>query len=109
MRDYRDSPCPNDNLPVEFYLFHVLLDVSPIWGADKNFSHNIVLLMEILCGERVSVTNMKVRQEEEIYKYLGQPIMPKERLHHYHCASSVDIILWKVLLFLYLHYSFQIL
>ena len=43
--------------------------------------YNIVLLMEILCGERVSVTNMKVRQGEEIYKYLGQPIMLKERLH----------------------------
>lgn len=43
--------------------------------------YNIVLLMQILCGERVSVTNMKVRQGEEIYKYLGQPIMPKERLH----------------------------
>lgn len=44
MRDHRDSPYPNDNLPVEFCLFHVLLDVSPIWGADKNFSHNKIIL-----------------------------------------------------------------
>ena len=44
MRNHRDSPCPNDNLPVEFCLFHVLLDVSPIWGADKYFFHHKIIL-----------------------------------------------------------------
>ena len=37
--------------------------------------------MEVLCGERVSVTNMEVRIGKEIYKYLGQPMIPKEQLH----------------------------
>ncbi len=43
--------------------------------------HNLILLMEVLCGERVSVTNMEVRIGKEIYKYLGQPMIPKEQLH----------------------------
>lgn len=43
--------------------------------------HKIILFMEILCGERISVTNIEVRQEEEIYKYLGLPMIPKERLN----------------------------
>lgn len=42
--------------------------------------HSLVLLFEILCGERITVTNVEVRQGKENYKYLGQPMIPKERL-----------------------------
>lgn len=45
--------------------------------------HNLILLLEILCGERISVTNIEVRQGEEIYKYLGHPMIPKERLNSF--------------------------
>ena len=56
-----------------------ILSISDI--EDK--IHNHILLMEILCGERISVTNIEVRQGEEIYKYLGQPMIPKERLNSF--------------------------
>lgn len=45
--------------------------------------HSIILLLEILCGERISVTNIEVRQGEEIYKYFGKPMIPKERLNSF--------------------------
>lgn len=43
--------------------------------------HSLILLLEILCGERISTTSIQVRQREEIYKYLGEPMIPKERLN----------------------------
>lgn len=43
--------------------------------------HSLILLLEILCGERISATSIQVRQGEQIYKYLGEPMVPKERLN----------------------------
>lgn len=43
--------------------------------------HSLILLLEMLCGERISTTRIQVRQGKEIYKYLGQPMIPKERLN----------------------------
>lgn len=45
--------------------------------------HSLILLLEILCGERISVTNVEVRQRKETYKYLGQPMVIKERLNSF--------------------------
>ncbi len=45
--------------------------------------HSLILLLEILCGERISVTNVEVRQGKETYKYLGQPMVIKERLNSF--------------------------
>ena len=43
--------------------------------------HSLILFLEILCGERISTTRIQVRQKEEIYKYLGEPMLLKERLN----------------------------
>lgn len=42
---------------------------------------SLILFLEILCGERISTTRIQVRQKEEIYKYLGEPMLLKERLN----------------------------
>ena len=43
--------------------------------------HSFILFLEILCGERISVTNIEVWIGKEMYKYLGLPMIPKERLN----------------------------
>lgn len=43
--------------------------------------YSLMLLLEILCGERIAVTNIEVQQGKENYMYLGQPIIPKEQLN----------------------------
>ena len=43
--------------------------------------HSFILFLEILCGERISATNIEVWIGKEMYKYLGLPMIPKERLN----------------------------
>ena len=43
--------------------------------------HSLVLLLEILCGERIAVTEIEVSQDEMNYIYLGRPMMPKASLN----------------------------
>lgn len=43
--------------------------------------HCFIMFLEILCGERISVTNIEAWIGKETYKYLGRPMIPKERLN----------------------------
>lgn len=42
---------------------------------------SIILLLEVLCGELITILNIKVRQGKEIYEYLGAPWKTKELLN----------------------------
>ena len=42
---------------------------------------SIILFFEVLCGELITILNIKVRQDKEIYEYLGMPLKTKELLN----------------------------